>query len=607
MRLKELRLKNWQVIREADFIDLSDFVVIAGPNGVGKTKVKEAIVHIFQNNGNPPNGSKVVLEATNEAERSAWKKNEVTLPENAFWSFMGTNNKRLKTKSRLIQIDSNRSVESLNFQQLTFQAIGDPEQEEVGYNYGFNNVKDRFKDICNTLHRLKSRQVTSVYLEYQQKIDSAKPEVVLNKLNDPTEKYIDIFGKLLYPKKMLPIDINSSTIQYKDEDGATRQFHELSSGEREVVVLTFDILTQNPDDCLILIDEPEVHLHPELTFRLIKVLKGIGERNQYFLFTHSPDIIGNSLDTGVHFLRPKSRVKTGSQSIRIDESNLDALKTIPNIRETIGMVSVGKKLLFIEGNNTSIDRNVFSTIAKASKIDVAIIPSDSCTNVNNMSLMCETLEKGIFGVELHMVRDRDGLIDDQITTFTRKSMGRLLFLPYYHIENAFLHPKAIATIATKILYGNAPSAQDIERKLVELGQQQLQHTAALYVKSEVYFRAGNFDISPSLTFTASTTIEQIAKAMDQRKTQLLTEYASEFSEANITERVKFWHTLLEESIKSGWSENARKYFVGKRMLREIQGWLFGNKNILIWEHIINSDDPDCLDATSELREMLSKI
>jgi predicted ATP-binding protein involved in virulence len=73
MKIKELHLNKWMVIRQADFEDLSDFVVIAGPNGVGKTKIKDAIVYIFQNSGNPPPGSKVILEATNAEERSAWE------------------------------------------------------------------------------------------------------------------------------------------------------------------------------------------------------------------------------------------------------------------------------------------------------------------------------------------------------------------------------------------------------------------------------------------------------------------------------------------------------------------------------------------------------
>jgi predicted ATPase len=607
MRIKELKINNWKVIRQADFLDLSDFVVIAGPNGVGKTKIKEAIVHIFQNNGNPPAGSSVILQATNEEEITAWKYDEVTLPQSFFVSFFNKNTKRLKTKSRLIQIDSNRNVENVHFEQLTFQSIGNPETEEVGHNYGYNIVKDRFVDICRTLHRLKSKEVTNVYSEYNSKVSGAGQQVTLNKLPDPTAKYIDVFGKLLYPKKMLPIDINSSTIQYNDEDGNTRQFSELSSGEREVVILTFDILTQSPEDCLILIDEPEVHLHPELTFRLIKVLKSIGERNQFFLFTHSADIIGNSLDTGVHFIRPKSRVPSGNQIVKVDENNIDAFKNIPNIRETIGMVSVGKRLLFVEGNSTSIDRNVFATIAKGSKVDVAIIPSNSCSNINNMSLITETLEKGLFGVDLFMVRDRDGLTEDQVNNFSTKSKGRLVFLPYYHIENAFLSPQAIEVVAKKILMTKAPTAKQIEDKMLELAKQQINHTTTLYVKSEIYFQAGNFDVSPKISIDSSTTIADLKKAMNDQKNVILSEYNSNFSEAIIEARLNHWKTVLESSIKSGWTADAKKYFIGKRMLKEIQSWLFGTKNISLWEHIIESEDPACKQTCKELTDILNAI
>lgn len=607
MRIKELRLNNWEVIRQADLLELSDFVVIAGPNGVGKTKIKNAIVHIFQNGGNPPAGSSVILEATNQQEANGWGRSEFSLPQNSFWSFIATNTKRLKTKSQLIQIDSNRSVENIQFQQLTFNQIGDPENEEVGYGYGFNNVKNRFEDICRTLHRLKSKEVTSVYVEYNKHLDNTKPNVTLNRLEDPTEKYLELFGKLLYPKTMLPIDINSTTIQYKDEEGSIRNFDSLSSGEREVVVLTFDILTQNPNDCIILIDEPEVHLHPELTFRLIKVLKSIGLRNQYFLFTHSPDIIGNSLDSGVHFVRPKSRVPLGNQVVKIDNENLEGFKYIPNIRETIGMVSVGKKLLFVEGKSTSIDRDVFATIAKASKTDVAIIPSDSCSNINNMSLISETLDKGVFGIELNMIRDRDGLTDEQISNFSTKSNGKLIFLPVYHIENFFVDPLAIHIVAKKILLDRAPSIDEITSRIIDFAKKQLKHTAILYVKSEIYFQAGNFDISPSITITGTTTIDELANSFGEKRNNLLNQYATQFDNNKIKERIMFWTTRLETSIANGWTNDAKKYFIGKRLLKDIQNSIFGTKTISLWEHIINSNEAECQEAIKPLREIMDRI
>jgi len=375
MKIKELNLKNWSVLREASFSQLGDFVVIAGPNGVGKTKAKDAIVHIFRNGGRPPAGCSVVLAATNTDEIQAWKSDEIALPQNFWASFFNTQQKRLNTKSRIIQIDSNRNIDTVNFQQLTFGQIGDPEEEAVNYDYGVNNVKDRFADICRTLHRLKSREVAAIHREYRAALDrsAAAEAVTIQKLADPTEQYMQLFNNLLYPKKMMPIEIASSTIQYKDDDGIVRNFSELSSGEREVVILTFDILAQNPSDCLILIDEPEVHLHPELTFRLTKALRSIGERNQIFMFTHSPDIIGSSFESGVYFIRPKVRAPSGNQVVRIDEKNIEDLKAIPNVRETIGMISVGKKILFVEGGATSIDRNVFATLARETKTGLAII------------------------------------------------------------------------------------------------------------------------------------------------------------------------------------------------------------------------------------------
>jgi predicted ATPase len=607
MRIKELRLNNWEVIRQADLLELSDFVVIAGPNGVGKTKIKNAIVHIFQNSGNPPAGSSVILESTNQQETNSWGQSEFSLPQNNFWTFFTAASKRLKSKSRLIQIDSNRSVDSIQFQQLTFNQIGDPENEDVGYNYGFNNVKNRFEDICRTLHRLKSKEVTSVYVEYNKQLDITKPNVTLNRLEDPTEKYLELFGKLLYPKTMLPIDINSTTIQYKDEEGTIRNFDALSSGEREVVVLTFDILTQHPNDCIILIDEPEVHLHPELTFRLIKVLKSIGSRNQFFLFTHSPDIIGNSLESGVHFIRPKSRVTTGNQVIKIDNNNLEGFKHIPNIRETIGMVSVGKKLLFVEGKSTSIDRDVFATLAKASKTDVAIIPSDSCSNINNMSLISETLDKGVFGIELNMIRDRDGLTEEQVANFTAKSNGKLNFLPVYHIENFFIDPLAIHIVARKILLDKAPTVEEITARILAFAKKQINHTAVLYVKSEIYFQAGNFDISPNTTITETTTLDELASSFSAKRNELLNQYSNQFDDIKIKERLSFWTTTLENSITNGWSEDAKKYFIGKRLLKEIQNSIFGTKTISLWEHIINSEELDCQNAVKPLKELMDRI
>lgn len=606
MRIRQLILNNHQVIREATFAELNDFVVIAGPNGVGKTKIKDAICYIFQNSGNPPPESSVTLEATNEEERTNWGSESVNLPNNSFWSYITLSRRKIKTQARLIQIDSARQIETIEFQQINFDQIGNPEEETVNHDYGYTKIRDRFSDICNTLKREKAKLLTDYGLEANEKFKSSET-VQLQRKEDPTQKFEEIFHELLYPKKMVSIRHNSLTIQYLDENEELRPFSELSSGEKEVIVLAFDVLLQNPSDSVILIDEPELHLHPELSFRLVKVLKSIGERNQLFLFTHSTDIISNSFETGVYFIRPRSKVTEGNQVVRVDLQNIDELLQIPNLRNTIGMLSLGKKLLFVEGTNTGIDRNVFATLAKSYKFDLAIIPSESCQNINNLANISQTLQKGIFGIELYMVRDRDSLTEEEITIYSTKSENKLIFLPYYHIENAFLVSEAIFQIREELNTGNSITAEQIKEKLAELAKKQINFCINLYVSNEIRFKAGNLDVSVDFRIDESTTSDNIITGINNKKNSKLQEYANMFSDEFIKERVNYWKQKLEDSLVNGWSEDARKLFYGKALLNQIQQYVFGAKVINLWEHIVNSEHQTCVEAVKDLRKIINEI
>src|SRR5262249_25418709 len=94
-----------------------------------------------------------------------------------------------------------------------------------------------------------------------------------------------------------------------------------------------DFLLRAPEDCVIFFDEPELHLHPELSYKLIQTLQQIGARNQFIFSTHSPEIITASLDKSVIFLSPpqgRAHDEIVNQAILVteqDETN-QALKMI---------------------------------------------------------------------------------------------------------------------------------------------------------------------------------------------------------------------------------------------------------------------------------------
>lgn len=610
MRIKELHLKNYNVIKNAIFSELGATVVIAGPNGVGKTTVKNAVIQTFQN-GQPQSGCRIVLEATNDEERGQFNgEDQISLPNNGFFnSVFRKNRKKISAKTRLIHINSDRQIQNVNFSQYGLNQLGDPEGEEIQSQWSLDLVNNRFNDVINTLYRMKTKLVTEYGLNAVNAFEANSAATTnIQRIKDPAEPFIKLFNELLYPKRMAQIKPSSNSIRYFDDDGTERDFSQLSSGEKEVIAITFDIQLQNPEDCIIVIDEPELHLHPELSYRLIKNLNSIGKNNQFILFTHSADIIGSSFDTGVWFLRPKTRVANENQVKKIDRNTLFELADVPNVREAIGVLSLGKKLVFVEGEDVSIDRSVFSSLALSTKKDIAIIPSSNCRMIENLSHFSEVLSRGIFGLELKMIRDRDGLTDEKIAELQAKSNNKLIVLPFYHIENVFLDPDALLASSESILSSGKRKTKDqIVSELLRLAKQQIGFCAMNYVRQEIHLSSPKLDLSSKIANDGTYNVTDLVSQMSTRRNEVIQHINSSFSDSYIKQRVEFWIAKLEQSIAGGWTDEARRYFYGKRMLAEINKFLMGSSYVVLWEQILYSNDPRCLNATKELRQIIEGL
>jgi len=85
--------------------------------------------------------------------------------------------------------------------------------------------------------------------------------------------------------KSIPIFTNSS--------GDKFDINELSSGEKQLFLRTLAIKMLNPENSIILIDEPELSLHPKWQQRIVDVYRKIGKNNQIIIATHSPHILGS--------------------------------------------------------------------------------------------------------------------------------------------------------------------------------------------------------------------------------------------------------------------------------------------------------------------------
>ena len=111
-------------------------------------------------------------------------------------------------------------------------------------------------------------------------------------------------------------DENSMPI-FTDSSGKKFGINELSSGEKQLFLRTLAIKILEPENSIIMIDEPELSLHPKWQQKIVDVYRKIGRNNQIILATHSPHILGSVEKENIILLEKNENgiveVKTGDE------------------------------------------------------------------------------------------------------------------------------------------------------------------------------------------------------------------------------------------------------------------------------------------------------
>lgn len=132
--------------------------------------------------------------------------------------------------------------------------------------------------------------------------------------------------------------------------GSTFRIGQASSGERELLNYVFSIYALNIRDALIVVDEPELHLHPEWQTKLLAMFERLSKDtgNQFILATHSPRFITP------HSIEYVTRIYSdGTQSYvqRLDAAELPNRKHRFNIvnSQNNEKIFFADRILLVEG------------------------------------------------------------------------------------------------------------------------------------------------------------------------------------------------------------------------------------------------------------------
>lgn len=213
---------------------------------------------------------------------------------------------------------------------------------------------------------------------------------------------------------------------------------------------------------LIIVEQPELHLHPQLQKVTSEILYRLSKKNQVFFSTHSPHMLLNFKD------RQICQVALNEDHKTVIKHPTDVDRILEELGQSANDMMHVDFVFIVEGKD---DRTKLPMLLNryydeiqeedGSLQRIAIIPTNSCTNIKtyaNLKFINKTYLKENFMI----IRDSDGHDPDDLAgqlvsyydqrrvyddaKIPRINRDNILVLPYYSIENYFLDPEIMVKI-----------------------------------------------------------------------------------------------------------------------------------------------------------------
>ncbi len=286
-----------------------------------------------------------------------------------------------------------------------------------------NTNKERFHDEKADIDIVLNFENKDYYLKYQKGIISGDTEKLplmqksfirvknndfiydlipqeLEKVKKKYPKDYEIFSQTLKKYfKNIEIDEKIFILSVRsDED--ERHIKRMGSGFKRLFVIFFYLF--HPECKLILIDEPELHLHPSIIRKLLFILSEKKLENQIFLTTHHPTFIDADYLKNIWRI---ARNENNSTSIyNMSKSKINLNRFVQEINDDNSGMFFCDKILLVEGVSDYIFMREIIKRFYDKERDVKVIYTGGKGTVDLYSDLCDE-----FKIPYAIMLDRDAL------------------------------------------------------------------------------------------------------------------------------------------------------------------------------------------------------
>lgn len=403
----------------------------------------------------------------------------------------GTGKTRLGTWLDLKSPAWGRSLRISAQKSLTMPASVQPESSDKAfknfiYGYADGNINSkltsRWDNKKPATHFLNDFNKLMVYLFSEEMEENAKytysSRISTEKITPPLTKLSilkDIWESLLPHRELV---IGGAKVETRAKAGNVNLYNssEMSDGERVIFYLIGACLSA-PKNGVIIIDEPEIHIHKSLQYPLWKKLESIRNDCLFVYITHDVDFASSQTDAKKLWLKSfDGEAWEWEELSKEDDFPEDLLFEIMGSR---------RKVIFVEGESGSHDISLYRILFP----DHLIIPRGGCTKVISD---IKTLRKlpNLHHLDTIGIIDRDRRVDDEITALQDDG---IYVLPVAEIENLFCTEEIVSFCCDLLSRDYNTDIEDIKKEIFKSFNGEIENQLCLRVISEVKFRLNSLD------------------------------------------------------------------------------------------------------------------
>ncbi len=241
----------------------------------------------------------------------------------------------------------------------------------------------------------------------------------------------------LLAQASLPVQLIISGGELRaQQKGAIYSYARMSDGERSALVFAAEVVAAQPNS-IFLIDEPELHLHPSIVVPLLTAF--ISERQDcaFIICTHELEL---PIACPGEVLLVRGGLWNGQNIVSWE---LDLLEHPEEIPEAVKVDLIGsrRKVLFIEGNNESLDQPLYSLLFPRLSVRAKESCKDVIKAVEGLRSVEATHRTQAFGLI-----DHDGMAESAKRDFEEKG---IFPLPIFAVESLYYCTEALSAVAVR--------------------------------------------------------------------------------------------------------------------------------------------------------------